>query len=359
MTIVADTYTYVVGVDTHAATHHFAVIHAATGAVIDDRAFPTTPAGLARALTWISDRAGGQVERTLISAEGTGSYGAPLAQLLHEAGYRVVEAPTPARARIRGRGKSDQADAITAARAITGMDLNTLRDRRSGGIRAALQALLARREELNDRHTTAINMLTSLLRTHALGVDARTALSAAQIHQIAHWRTRHEDRAQAILRRLAREYAREIQALATQRRANATQIHQIVTAQAPELLDLYGVGPINAAIILTVWSHPGRIRSAAAMNSIAGVAPIPIQSGNTHKVRLNRGGDRRLNKAIASIVLTRCRTPESKAYIARRVAEGKTPQEAKRCLRAYLTRKIYRVLTAAHPTPPQPDLTAA
>lgn len=94
---VADCYQYVVGVDTHAATHSYAVISAPAGALIDQTTFPTSAAGLRRACTWVARRTGGELDRVLIAAEGTGSYGAVLADSLADAGYRVVEAPTPRR----------------------------------------------------------------------------------------------------------------------------------------------------------------------------------------------------------------------------------------------------------------------
>lgn len=105
-------------------------------------------------------------------------------------------------------------------------------------------------------------------------------------------------------------------------------------------------------MILTVWSHPGRIRTEAAFAQIPGTCPIPASSGNTIRHRLNRGGDRRLNRAFNTIVLTRMRIdPDTRAYIDQRMAEGKTTKEIRRCLKRYTTRQIYRTLTAAHPAP--------
>ena len=114
---------------------------------------------------------------------------------------------------------------------------------------------------------------------------------------------------------------------------------------------MVGLGAITAAIVLTVWSHPGRIRSEAAFAAIAGTCRVPASSGNTVRHRLNRGGDRRLNRAIHTIVLTRMRAdPATRAYIERRLAEGKTSKETRRCLKRYVTRQLYRALAAAHPS---------
>ena len=131
MTItVADHYTSVVGIDTHAATHTYALIDSPSGKLLDQKTFPTSPAGITRATTWISNRSGASPDTVLVSAEGTGSYGAIMAERLAEAGYRVVEAPTPSTKRLRGKGKTDALDALTAARSTLIMSMDQLRDRR-------------------------------------------------------------------------------------------------------------------------------------------------------------------------------------------------------------------------------------
>ena len=126
-------------------------------------------------------------------------------------------------------------------------------------------------------------------------------------------------------------------------KSNRDQLTAIVTDRAPHLLALTGVGAVTAAVVLCAWSHPGRVRSEAAMAQIAGTCPIPASSGNTVRHRLNRGGDRRLNWAFNTVVLTRMRTdPATRDYVARRTAEGKTSREIRRCLKRYTTRQIYR-----------------
>lgn len=158
---VAQSFRFVVGVDTHAATHSYAILDSA-GALLDEQTFPTTPAGIGRARDWIARRTDGDLDAVLIAAEGTGSYGAVLAEDLAEVGYRVVEAPTPRRE--RGRGKTDAMDAVTAARNTLTMSVTRLRDRRGGQDQVALQVLTTARAQLSAERLRAINALTALVR---------------------------------------------------------------------------------------------------------------------------------------------------------------------------------------------------
>ena len=115
------------------------------------------------------------------------------------------------------------------------------------------------------------------------------------------------------------------------------------------LLDQPGIGPVTAAIAYAAWSHPGRIRSEAAFASLAGTNPIPASSGNTVRHRINRGGDRRLNRALHMAVVTRMRMdPETRAYVDKRTTEGRTTREIRRSLKRYVARQIYRQLNAAN-----------
>ncbi len=122
---------------------------------------------------------------------------------------------------------------------------------------------------------------------------------------------------------------------------------------APQLLSEPGVGPITAAAFYIAWSHPGRCRNEAAYARLAGVAPIPAISGQTSdRFRLNRGGDRQLNRAFYLVAVTRTRYDQrTKDYIARRVSEGKTQREAIRCIKRYTARRTWRLLEHPPPTP--------
>jgi transposase len=123
------------------------------------------------------------------------------------------------------------------------------------------------------------------------------------------------------------------------------EIEQLVQRLAPALLEEPGVGPISAGFLLLGWSHRGRLRSEAAFARLVGAAPIPASSGSVSRYRLDRGGDRRLNRALHTILLARRQHhPPTIAYIQRRVSEGKSSREAGRCLKRYLARHFYRLL---------------
>ena len=142
-----------------------------------------------------------------------------------------------------------------------------------------------------------------------------------------------------------RAVARRVQHLTAEERQLAREIDKLVRTLAPQLLDQPGIGTLLAAQILLSWSHPGRLANEAAFARLAGVAPIPASSGQTIRYRLDRGGDRKLNRALHLILLTRKRAHRPTIdYIERRVSERKTRREATRCLKRYLARNLYRLL---------------
>jgi transposase len=193
------------------------------------------------------------------------------------------------------------------------------------------------------------------VRTIDLRVDARKPLTAAQITTIASWRDRNENATTTTCRHEAIRLARRIRTLDADLASNRADITELTHQDTPQLLALVGVGAVIAATVLVAWSHPGRVRSDAAMASLAGTCPIPASSGNTGRHRLNRGGDRRLNRAITTIVIVRMRVdPATRAYVARRRAEGRSTKEIMRALKRYITRQLFRTLAAAHPMPSAP-----
>jgi transposase len=146
--------------------------------------------------------------------------------------------------------------------------------------------------------------------------------------------------------------AQRIQTLTAEADELRQEILALVNDNMPELLQENGVGPVSAAQPLCSWSHPGRLRSESAFSMLGGSAPIPASSGQVVRHRLNKSGDRQLNCALHTIVLSRIHTdPQTKAYVQRRLAEGKTMREIKRCLKRYIARHFFRILEAHGTTP--------
>lgn len=206
---------------------------------------------------------------------------------------------------------------------------------------------------MTDERTANVNALTGLVRAVSLGIDARKALTHRQIIEISLWRARDENLADATARTKAVRLARRITDLSDTLRENQTRMTEIIQAsEAAPLLEKTGIGPLTVAVVLTAWSHPGRVRSEAAFAALAGVSPIPASSGNTVRHRLNRGGDRRVNRALHIATIVRMtHDPASRAYVERRTAEGRTQREIRRCLKRYLARHLYRTLNALHAAP--------
>lgn len=130
-----------------------------------------------------------------------------------------------------------------------------------------------------------------------------------------------------------------------------TRITEAIRTHTPTLLERYGVGPDTAsALLLTIGDNPDRLASEASFAALCGVSPIEASSGKTQRRRLNRGGDRRANSALYTIVIARLRwDTRTRAYVQRRITEGKSRREAIRCLKRYIARELYRAII--HPSP--------
>lgn len=106
-----------------------------------------------------------------------------------------------------------------------------------------------------------------------------------------------------------------------------------------------GVGSVAAAIVLVAWGYPSRIRSEAAFAALAGASPLPASSGTTIRYQLNRGGDRKLNRVLNVIAMHRMvHHQDTRYYVDKRLAQGKTYREIRRSLKCYLARRYYRHL---------------
>ncbi len=342
MSMLADQVDIVIGVDTHKHTHTGAVIVAATGAAIDGVTVPTDSTGYAE-LVSMADR---HSTRRAWSIEGTGSYGAGLTRHLVLLGERVVELDRPGRPARRNGAKSDSIDAARAGREALARE--HLAEPRRDQERAAVSVLLAVRGSAVDGSRVAQQQLHALvtaapedLRSRFRGsTTAAMTATASRLRLSPHWDV--ETRSYATV---LRELAQRVLSLRAVAREHERSIVSIVRSWRPDLLEVQGVGPIVAAVVLCAWSHPGRCRHEAAFASLAGVSPIPASSGMTTRHRLNHSGDRQLNRALHVIAISRVRyDAETRAYTERRRAEGKTDREIRRCLKRYIARQLFRQL---------------
>jgi transposase len=338
----------VVGVDTHRDTHH-AEIALPSGAPIATRSISNDSAGYAELLAWMLDHAPGP--RLVVAIEGTRSYGVGLARAVAATGLSVVECEQPNRKARRGKGKSDPIDAHLAVLTALRLDADRIPTPRADGDREALRILLGARHDLTAAQTAQTNRLRALLLG---GCDAdrqlaRRGLDETTLAGLARRRLpRDASREQAVRQAEVRRLALAVRASARALKANRAQLQAVVDDMVPGLTARRGIGPVTAAQAIIAFSHPGRCHSEAAFAALAGTSPLEASSGRTVRHRLNRGGDRALNSAIHTIALTRMRScPRTRAYVARRTAEGKTTREIRRCLKRYIARELYRTLTAA------------
>lgn len=305
-------------------------------------------AGTGQLLAWAQKHAPG---RRLWAVDGTRSHGQGMTKALLAGGQQVVEAARRQGAKSTRGGKSDALDAVAIARSTLATPVSKLAWPRADGTRETLRILLSYRRHLTDTRTATINMFKALvltadettrdlLRGLPAGKQARIATAWPQPSQPdTEMSARHAHLA---------ALATDIQALNQRINHNLRQIKQLVAQLCPHLLAQPGVGPVTAATALCTWSHPGRVRHEAAFAKLAGTSPLEASSGRITRHRLNRGGDRTLNSALHTIVITRRRIhPPTRDYITRRHTEGKTGPEITRCLKRYTARQLFRIMEAS------------
>ncbi|RLK12187.1 transposase [Micromonospora sp. M71_S20] len=333
------------GVDTHRDTHTAAAVDS-VGRVLGSAQFEATTAGYSALLGWL--RSFGTL--VLVGVEGTGAYGAGLARHLRTAGVRLVEVDRPDRKARRWQGKSDPVDAEAAARTALAARRTGVPKDRDGQVEALRNLRVARRSAVTARADTQRQMKT-LIVTATESVRARLrrlpvrelvatcAQAAPQLNQAG-------DPGTAVMIAL-RSLARRHQQLTTEITELDALIAPLVTAINPRLLAAKGIGPeVAGQLLVTAGDNPDRLRSEAAFAMLCGAAPLPASSGRTHRHRLNRGGDRQANSALWRIVITRMATdPDTRAYVERRTKDGLSKKEIIRCLKRYVARDVYVLLT--------------
>jgi transposase len=333
-----------VGVDTHRDVHVAAVVDH-TGRLLGTQVFPASTRGYVALVTW-AERFG-PVER--VGVEGTGTYGAGLTRFVRAYGVEVVEVDRPDRSLRRRQGKSDPIDAQAAARATLAGVAATTPKTREGQVEMIRVLRVARRGAMKARVAAAEQLYGVLysapeeLRQPLLGLKTKALVQVCAAMRPGSL-TSTTAATKTALRVLARRW-QQLQAELTQLDA---QLQELVSAVAPALVALPGVGVDTAGqLLVTAGDNPQRLRGEAAFAHLCGVAPIPASSGRTHRYRLNRGGDRQANHALWRIALVRMRChPPTRAYVERRTKQGLSKLDIMRCLKRYIAREVYHQLTS-------------
>ncbi|MCA1698631.1 MAG: IS110 family transposase [Actinobacteria bacterium] len=337
----------VIGADTHKSTHALGAVDHGTGVLAGELEIRASEAGHLEALRWARDLA----DERVWAIEDCRHVSRHLEQALIAAGERVIRvAPKMmgvSRAGEREPGKSDQIDARAVARAVLREGIERFPAAYLDEEAMEIRLLADHRSDLVAERTRQINRLrwhlVDLCPDLEAKIPARTLDNAPTLQKIAR-RLRREPRTARV--RVGLELVASIRQLSVQATAIERELRQLVAAYRPALLAEQGCGTLTAATLIARTAGAERFPTDAHFARHAGVAPVPVSSGRRDRYRLHRGGDRQLNRALHVIAITRARIdPTTRAYLARKRAEGKTTQEALRCLKRHLARSFHRILT--------------
>jgi len=327
-----------IGIDTHKDSLAACAVDE-LGRVLAEASFANDPGGHAALGRWANAAAPG----ARLGFEGSSSYGAAAARALDLAGFAVCEVPPQLsrreRSRTRRAGKSDPGDALAIAR-VTAREASLPPIRRVDPT-TELALLMEARGDLVAEATRVRNRLHADLVVLVPGYSGRIANLVAERHLVRAGRALRGR--PGVHAELARERLAQLRRLGVRIRGLACRIERLVAGHP--LLRVPGIGELTAAALIAESGDVGRFRSADAFAMLAGVAPIPASSGQVQRMRLNRGGNRQLNRAIHTIAIVQSRvSPLAKAFIARKVAEGRSWKDAIRSLKRHLARIVFRLL---------------
>jgi transposase len=330
------------GVDTHADVHVAAACDH-LGGVLGTQAFPTTAVGYRQLLGWLHSFG----ELHTVGVEGTGSYGVGLTRFLLEAGVELREVLRPNRQVRRRRGKTDVVDAIAAARSVINGEASARPKSHDGAVEALRVLKIAHRSAHKSR-TQALNQLRDLITTapDALRTELRGLRRRQRLTVCAAFRPSDRDDLTSITKLAMRGLARRIADLDEEISLLEVRRRRITRDVAPDLVAAHGIGPDTATgLLLAAGDNPHRLHSERSWAALLASSPVEASSGKTQRHRLNRGGDRHGNSALWRIVIVRMGTdPRTKAYVERRIKEGKNKSEIIRCLKRYVARETYDLL---------------
>lgn len=336
----------VIGVDAHRDTHTATAVVANTAMRIADQTVAARQRGHEELLAWAAELD----EERVWAIEDARVWSGALERFLLEQEERVLRVPpklmSSHRKSVRQVGKSDPIDShAVALAAVREPDLPIAR---LHGPAREIRLLADHRDDLvqeSSRYQTR-------LRLHLHEIDPelaptpRNIASRPTLDRLARQLAKRPQSAQVVI---CRDLLRRIRELARRVAELQTQLGRLVRAECPELLELEGCGVVMAARVIAEVETIERFKHESRFASYTGVAPLDASSGKQNRHRLNRTGNRRLNRALHIIAVTQMRTyTPAKEYVARRRAEGKTNREAMRGLKRLIARRLYRILITNH-----------
>ena len=330
----------VVGMDPHKRSATIEVMGPAEQ-VLGRGRFGTDPAGFEAML----DHARAWPDRVW-AVEGCEGIGKHIVLRLLDAGEQVVDVPAKLSARMRvyatGQGrKTDETDAHSIA--LVGVRMGGLREVINEQSLEVLRLLVDRRRRIGADHTRMISQLHQLL-LELLPGGAKRDLSAAQARVLLA-SVRPKDTASKTRKRVAMELVVDLERIYRRKKEANKELVALVKQTGTGLLDLHGIGPSGAARLLVEVGDITRFPSRGHFASWTGTAPIDASSGDNVRHRLSRGGNRQINKALHMMAVVQLRNAtEGRAYYDRKVAAGKTPNEAMRCLKRRLSDVVYKTM---------------
>ena len=344
--MLAELVDHVIGVDPDRDWITAAVVDAHTTGVIATERFAADSAGYDEAISWAE--AFTVAGERAWAVEGTSSYGRGLTAALSRVDEWVIEFDRPREKASKDGAKSDELDAVRAAREALGRNRLHV-PRAHDGHREALRVHTVTRAGVVRARTAATNELKALVLTAPddLRQELRHLSTKQLVKRCSGFRdTPQRPIAERCARNTMRSIARRISYLTDEIVVHDAAMKQLIGEAAPQLVAEPGIGHVTAAMLYVAWSHPGRCRSEAAFARLAGVAPLPATSGQSQdRHRLNRSGDRQLNYALYIVALSRALNHQpTRDYRDRRRAEGKTDREIRRCLKRYIARRVWRLL---------------
>jgi transposase len=337
----------VIGADTHKGSHALAAVDDGTGKVRGSRQIKADGPGHLAAVRWARELD----EERVWAIEDCRSCSRRLEQALLAAGERVVRvAPNRMGASRKGErepGKSDEIDALAVARAVVKDGVERFPVAYLNEQAMEIRLLLEHRYDLVAERTRTVNRLRWHLLELSPEIEASLKRKALNQPRTLDWVDRQLRKLPTGARvRIAREQIADLRGLNPGIERLATELAELVTAHRPRLLAEHGCGALTAAILIGHTAGNERFRSEAAFALQTGTAPIPCSSGKRTQHRLNRGGDRQLNHALHIIAVTRAQhDPATRAYLARKEAEGKTKKGALRSLKRHLARRFHQLLS--------------